>query len=586
MRLLLFILLLSSAISQQVSDKDYYAEAEALYYAGKFPEAISVALEGCARPGLAPEQAVELHSILGSSYARLGAFDKAADYMVRCYDYDKAAGETAGLTSSLINLSSMYVYAGEPGLAVDYVLEAIANEEKVGRATKLAMACGKACDVFHALGQDSTALAYADRAVAIAHKEGDSRDEAVRRSQRAYALEALGRYGEAFTDLRFAEDVFREAEASQSLSVVCFQLAQEYGRQGDKALERQYLREAASLARELQDLPLLQKICARLAESLHRSDPAEAFAFLQESANLRDSIARSKSSHALELYNIEYETARREETILAQAQELRRQRELRNVLIIAAILLLAAAVATAALAIRARRGEKSLERSNSQKSFLLKVISHDIHSPAVARLKGLQMLRGGLRQLPESELQSLLMQMEQQAAADVELTDNVLRWSQAGELRVEAVRFNLCDLASEVVTQYRQPASLKDIRLVLKAPQTVLVRTDRSSLMLALRNLLSNAVKFSRPGGEVRIRVSEYSISVSDDGIGIPEAQQDAIFRTKGSYRRAGTAGELSNGLGLAVSRQLIEALGGSLTVLSREGEGSTFTIKLPLDNA
>ena len=104
--------------------------------------------------------------------------------------------------------------------------------------------------------------------------------------------------------------------------------------------------------------------------------------------------------------------------------------------------------------------------------------------------------------------------------------------------------------------------------------------------MLALRNLLSNAVKFSRPGGEVRIRVSEYSISVSDDGIGIPEAQQDAIFRTKGSYRRAGTAGELSNGLGLAVSRQLIEALGGSLTVLSREGEGSTFTIKLPLDNA
>ncbi|MCR4825005.1 MAG: HAMP domain-containing histidine kinase [Bacteroidales bacterium] len=562
--------------------RDYYAEAEALYFAGKFPEAVSVALEGCSQPGLTADQAVELHSILGSSYARLGAFDKAADYMVRCYEYDRANGEAEGLTSSLINLASMYVYAGSPELAEQYALEAIFNEERVGRPAKLAMALGKACDVYHALGQDSTAVLYADRAVAIARQQKDTRDEAVRRSQRAYALESLGRYGEALADLRFAEQVFRENESLQSLSVVCFQLAQEYGRQGRNTLERQYLREAADLAREMQDLPLLQKVCARLATALRPSDPAGAFEFLQEASALQDSINKSKSDHVLELYNIEYETARREETIQRQEQELRRQRRWRNTLIIALLLLLAGAVSTTVSALRARRDERNLRQSNAQKAFLLKVISHDIHSPAVARLKGLQMLRGSAGKLSGDELREVFLQMEQQAASDVELIDNVLRWARAGELRSEPVRFDLRDLASEVLAQFRQPASLKDISLVLEAPESVVVRTDRSSLMLALRNLLSNAIKYSHPGGEVRLSVVPGKLCVRDNGIGIPADKQESIFQPADGFRRAGTAGELSNGLGLAVSRKLVELLGGSLSVESREGEGSVFTIQIP----
>ena len=99
----------------------------------------------------------------------------------------------------------MYVYAGKAELAADYALEAIANEEQVGRPDKLAMAYGKACDVYHAIGRDSTALRYADIAVAIATKDLDDRAQAIRRSQRAYAMEALGRYSDAMQDLGFAE---------------------------------------------------------------------------------------------------------------------------------------------------------------------------------------------------------------------------------------------------------------------------------------------------------------------------------------------------------------------------------------------
>ena len=96
---------------------DYYEKAEALYYDAKYTEAINTALEGLSQDGITAEDEVELWSILGSSFARLGAFDKAAEYMILCYEYDKANGDAKGLTSSLINLASMYVYAGNPNLA-------------------------------------------------------------------------------------------------------------------------------------------------------------------------------------------------------------------------------------------------------------------------------------------------------------------------------------------------------------------------------------------------------------------------------------------------------------------------------------
>ena len=586
-RLLLLLLVL---LPLNAGGQDHYAEAETLYYGGKYADAVRVSLEGLA---LQPDeaQAVEFYSILGASYARLGAFDKASGYMVRCYEYDKSHGETAGLTSSLISLAGVYVYAGKAELAADYALEAIANEEKIGRPAKLAMACGKACDVYHALQQDSIALEYANRAVSIAHKELGARDEAIRRSQRAYSLEGLGRYGQAFADLRFAEQEFRENGPEQSLSIVCFQLAQEYGRRGNKSLERQYLKEAARLTRAQEDLPLLQKVLSRLAESLREDSPAEAYGYLEEASALQDSLVRSKSRSELELYHVEYETDRREEVIRAQNEDLRRSRSTRSVLLAAVLLLVTGAVVTAYFALRARRGAKALESSNAQKDYLLKVISHDIHSPAVARLKGLQMLRKHFGKMSPQEQLELFQNMEHQATAEVELMDNVLRWAryQNGKKPEELVRFNLGELASEVISQYRQVAELKGIGLVLDVDGEQIIRSGRSSLMLVLRNLLSNAIKFSHRSGEVRISISSDAstarICVIDQGIGIPADALESVFLVEGAFRRPGTEGELSNGLGLALSRTLIQALGGSLRAESEEGKGSRFTIELPVNN-
>ena len=590
MRRFCISLVLLAAIPFSMAARDWYAEAEEQYYASRYADAIRLALEGAGDSATTESELADLYSILGSCYARLGAFDKAAQYFVRCYEFDKENGGKEGLTSSLINLASMYVYAGEPSMAVNYALEAIANEEEVGRSDKLAMALGKACDVYHALGMDTTALSYADRAVKLAQDKLDSGAQAVRRSQRAYPLIALGRYREAFTDLSFAEEVFRRDGNRQSLSIVCFQLAQEYGRMGAGEANKQYLKEAHSLARELGDMPLLQKICTMLSDSYGRENPGVALGYFKEASALADSIARSKSDHALELYNIEYETARREETIQRQQEELSRERRMRLVISLAALLLLIASAVMAYMVVRLRRSERSLTRSNEQNSFLLKVISHDLYSPAAARLGSLRMLNKGVASLPPDQLGRVFTDLEQQAKSEVELLDNVLLWSRSrsGKTEDEAVRFDLSALAEEAVYQYAQSAAQKDITMEAECEPGIVVVSNRSSVMLALRNLLSNAVKFSRSGSKVRVSVArcgnEALVSVTDEGVGIPASKLGDLFLPGNGFRRQGTAGEVSNGIGLSVSRDMISTLGGTISVESTEGQGSTFTIHLPAD--
>lgn len=565
--------------------KDYYPEAEKAYYESRYSEAIMTALEGLSQTGIQEEDAVELYSILGCSYSRLGDFDKAADYMIRCYEWDKKHGEKKGLTSSLINLASMYVYAGKPELAAGYALEAIANEEAIGRPDKLSMACGKACDVYHAAGKDSLALVYADRAVSIAGREPDRVSQAIRRSQRAYALEGLGRYDAALKDLLFAEDVFRRENIKQSLGIVCFQLGQEYGRRGRSAAEKQYLKEAAALAEELGDQPLMEKIYHRLALATKDTDPDAAFGYLERSMALKDSISRRKSSVAMELFNIEYETMRREQTIVLQKSEIEAEKRLNLVLTLLALLLLAAAAVILLYTFRLGKERRKLKESNAQKDFLFKVVSHDIHAPAMAQLRSMQMLRTHGAGLAPAELGQVYLQLERQAESEVELIDNVLRWARTKTEAPEPVRFALDEMVGEVIGQYSGSARSKDISVSLESPDDIVVCSIRSNLMLALRNLLSNAIKFSPKGSPVTIAIEPATdgalLSVSDRGIGIPKNRIPFIFNADGSFRRSGTDGEPSNGLGLTVTRDLVEETGSTIGVESEEGNGSRFTIHI-----
>ncbi|HYP24989.1 MAG TPA: ATP-binding protein, partial [Actinomycetota bacterium] len=113
------------------------------------------------------------------------------------------------------------------------------------------------------------------------------------------------------------------------------------------------------------------------------------------------------------------------------------------------------------------------------------------------------------------------------------------------------------------------------------------VVADGGRMVQLLDNLLSNAVKFSRDGGTVHVRAwsanGEAVIEVADSGIGIPAKEQDRLFER---FFRASTATEREiqgTGLGLSVAKTIVELHGGRISCASREGEGTTFRVALPL---
>jgi signal transduction histidine kinase len=155
------------------------------------------------------------------------------------------------------------------------------------------------------------------------------------------------------------------------------------------------------------------------------------------------------------------------------------------------------------------------------------------------------------------------------------------------ELRVEAV-----DLADTVRTQvevHTACAAKKDLAMTLacELPDgcVALADTDRTKLVQVLNNVLSNAVKFTPQGSvqvAVRVEDTDFVIQVDDSGRGIPPQRLARIFERFSTASTPGTAHEEGTGLGLALSRDLMRLLGGSIDLSSRAGGGTRALIRLP----
>jgi two-component system sensor histidine kinase VicK len=114
----------------------------------------------------------------------------------------------------------------------------------------------------------------------------------------------------------------------------------------------------------------------------------------------------------------------------------------------------------------------------------------------------------------------------------------------------------------------------------------VFVQVDQTKFMQALVNLVSNANKFTHTNGHIRVTVQEkagsITLSVSDDGIGIPKDLQPHLFERFTKARRPGLKGEETVGLGLSIVKRIVELHGGKIWAESEENKGSTFFIELP----
>lgn len=235
----------------------------------------------------------------------------------------------------------------------------------------------------------------------------------------------------------------------------------------------------------------------------------------------------------------------------------------------------------------ARRNEQ-IEKANRLKSEFVASMSHELRTPLNVILGFSDLL------LDRSEIQlderhtRWVKHVNDSGRHLLELINQVLDLAkiESGKLELHLEPLELALSCRDLVQSVRPMANSKDISLVLDAASAPTVLADRTRLKQVLLNLVHNAIKFTPEGGSVRISISEDDsnayVAVSDTGIGIAEKDQEVVFEQFRQIDHGRDSLQQGTGLGLAIARQLVERHGGAITVSSRLGEGSCFTLSLP----
>jgi signal transduction histidine kinase len=233
---------------------------------------------------------------------------------------------------------------------------------------------------------------------------------------------------------------------------------------------------------------------------------------------------------------------------------------------------------------------RELETASKHKSEFLANMSHELRTPLNAIIGFSQVLReklfGDLNEKQEEYIGDILSSSDHLLALINDILD--LSKVEAGQVELEIAPFSLREALERGVVMVRERAIRNGVELSLATdPSIGVVNADERRIHQVVFNLLSNAVKFTPAGGTVDVRSAqlngEVRVSIADTGPGIAPEDQERIFEEfqqtdVGIQQREGT------GLGLALSKRLIELHGGRIWVESAPGEGSTFTFAIPAE--
>ncbi|MGI8461700.1 MAG: ATP-binding protein [Solirubrobacterales bacterium] len=239
---------------------------------------------------------------------------------------------------------------------------------------------------------------------------------------------------------------------------------------------------------------------------------------------------------------------------------------------------------------RRREAEHAAEQADAAKSEFLAVMSHELRTPMVGVSGTLDVLA---RTDLDSDQRKLIEISQRSASSMLEIIGEVLDMSkiEAGKLTIASATVSLRNMFEDVAMQYRQAASEAGLVLLLEVdPKLAAAHVlDVNRLRQVIANLLSNAIKFT-PSGRIELRIGvlgesadsqRIEIAVADTGIGIAESDQTALFEPfrqvdAGATRRAG-----GTGLGLVISREIAEMMGGEISLESAPGSGTTMRVRI-----
>ncbi len=239
---------------------------------------------------------------------------------------------------------------------------------------------------------------------------------------------------------------------------------------------------------------------------------------------------------------------------------------------------------------------KELAELNEAKDKFFSIIAHDLKGPFNAILGFSEILTSEWDTFEDKELQHFIKNIQNSANHAYKLLINLLEWSRAqtGRMEYQPTLIDISGIINEIILLQRHYMDTKGVKLFSAIDFNTMVYGDENMLKTVLRNLIENAIKYTQPGGLVTV-TAEHSettvngnlimVSVKDTGIGIPAEELPKLFAIDQEYQTSGTANEKGTGLGLLLSKELVEKNKGEIFVESQPGKGSCFSFTIPINN-
>lgn len=231
------------------------------------------------------------------------------------------------------------------------------------------------------------------------------------------------------------------------------------------------------------------------------------------------------------------------------------------------------------------RRMKKLEESRQE---FVSNVSHELKTPMTSikvLADSLMLEENAPAELYKEFLVDITAEIERENKIITDLLELVKLDRKSGDMHIAQVDIN--EFLEIILKRVKPIAQQKNIELFFESFRPVMAEVDEVKLSLAISNLVENAVKYNVEGGYVRVSLNAdhryFYITVADSGIGIPESAQDYIFDRFYRVDKARSRETGGTGLGLAITKSVVLRHKGSVRVYSRENEGTTFTVRIPL---
>ena len=548
-------------------------------------------------------------SNVATVYYEQGSYTAALKNYLEALDIHERLNSNNDIESSYLNITNVYFRLGDYEKAREYAAKAQELSKTSGTKHNAISINTTFAMIFNEQKMYDSSLHYLEQAYDDAQVLNNSFITNLLKANIAECYTNMGMldtayklYLESLITSRRIKDIEGVAEAKGGLGRILVQ-------QGRKFAGLKYMKEALEILQEKNMREQCMAITGRLADAYQGiGDYKNALLYYQMQNAYQDTLAKEDALKSARTIEFDYILNKKEAEIeLLQKDKLIElsKLKLQRTITISAVIGLLLASLIAILVFRNLRlakyntqlilqqkseieqQAKELREMNNFKDVTFSVLSHDLRSPINALTGTMSLLDEGI--ITPEEFTEHKNELNNKLQSVNLMLDNLLQWAKSqmkGEHTLEIEKISVRMKTLRTFAVLKDAASQKDIALTTDIPENIFVHADRNQLAMVMRNLVSNAIKFTPKGGTVKIDAEQagdhVKIMVTDSGVGMSAEQATRLFDGKPNESTHGTGGEKGTGIGLQLSYNFIVSNGGNLTVDSREGSGSTFTITLP----